>query len=203
MKHGLVILVLLVLAAAGCGERTALYPVPDDPGAAVPTDGAAPSVVPSDGAAPPRRTDGPAPTPDAAPTITIIPRACQTMGITSTRTFETNFIVRRCGLPMCHGPSSVFPPRMLDMPNFIRAQLVGRKATLACKNDFYIDRGDPARSFVLAKVSATGTQVTCPSGGQGGLRMPNKAGMPTVVGDRLTQPELDCFTWWVFQVARE
>jgi hypothetical protein len=102
---------------------------------------------------------------------------------------------------MCHGPSSVFPPRDLDKPAKIRFALVGVKGALNCKNDFYIDRMNPARSYFLATVDTYADNVTCPSGGMGGTRMPNRTGMPTIVGPRLSDAEIACLRWWVYSIA--
>jgi hypothetical protein len=192
---------LVGLLLTGCGDRT---PLGIDPG------------PPPDGG---RLLDArPARTPDSGPPPVVVPEPpepphwpCEQLGITTggingLREFEAKFIVPRCGQAKCHGPMGIFPPRNLHMPGLIRPTLVGQKAQLSCKTDFYIDRTDFTKSFVLAKVSATGVTVSCPTPGgkpdAGGLRMPNKTGMPTVVGDRLTDTEIECFTWWVEQVSR-
>jgi len=88
------------------------------------------------------------------------------------------------------------------MPGMIRTNLVGKKGTLACKTDFYVNKTDPSKSFVLAKIEATETTLPCPSdpngkADAGGTRMPNKDDMPTIVGTKLTDGELKCFSWWV------
>jgi hypothetical protein len=136
-----------------------------------------------------------------------MPAECGDLGVAKLDDFDTKFIVPRCGQVMCHGPSSVFPPRNLDMPGMIRTNTVGKKATLACKTDFYINKTKPADSFMLHKITAEGTTMPCPSdpGGKadaGGTRMPNKDKMPTIPGDRLTDGEIKCFTWWVESVAK-
>jgi hypothetical protein len=131
------------------------------------------------------------------------PAACRAMGIATVADFDSKFLVPRCGTALCHGPMSVFPPRDLHRLDAIRPVLVDRKGLLFCKNDFYINRARPLDSYLLATVTTTTEMVTCPSGGQGGGRMPNKDGMPTIVGPRLSEEEIACFTWWVIQVAAQ
>jgi hypothetical protein len=135
---------------------------------------------------------------------------CAALGITSTGTqaltdFETKFISMRCGQAMCHGPNSVFPPRDLDKPDKIRPTINGVKAGLNCRSDFYINKTDYTKSFILAKITSDNpTMVTCPSGGMGGTRMPNKTDpmpMPTIPGDKLMAGEIACFTWYIQAVA--
>jgi hypothetical protein len=126
--------------------------------------------------------------------------ACARLGVQTATEFETRFIVPRCGTSGCH--QSVFPPKNLNMPSMIRSSLVGRPGQIFCKTDSYINVADPARSYVLATITATTERVTCPSGGEGGTRMPNKELMPTVAGERLTEDEIACFTWWVMTVSR-
>jgi hypothetical protein len=128
---------------------------------------------------------------------------CRPLDFANVGEVESNFIVPRCGMTLCHGLNSVFPPRNLDKAYLIRDTLVGRTASLSCKHDFYVNRTDPAKSFLLAKVEATSTKVTCPSGGDGGTRMPNADRMPTVPGQRLRDDELECLRWWVFQIASQ
>jgi hypothetical protein len=175
---------------AGGGDTTAA-PAPD-----------ATVVAPADTGAPP---DLPAFTaPDAAPdTAAPLPHpafaACHSLGIQSLEDVETKFIAPRCGAgSACH--QAVFPPRNLHMPAMIRTALVGRKSATLCKNDFYIDPSFPERSHFLATVTPLGPKVTCPSGGEGGTRMPNS--MPAVAGPRLKDAEIACLTWYVWQVAR-
>jgi len=103
---------------------------------------------------------------------------------------------------MCHGSMSVFPPRNLDKPSLIRTTLLNQPAELSCKGDYYLDASDPLSSYLLATVTSVGREVTCPSGGRGGSRMPNREGMPTIEGARLQDDELACLTWWVVEVAR-
>ena len=150
-----------------------------------------------------------APSPDAGSPSDSSPfemqglKACQSLGILGMSEVETKFIGPRCGTATCHNTMSPFPPRQLDVPSMLRERLVDKKSLLFCKNDLYINRADPWKSVVLATVWTVEDRVTCPSGGLGGSRMPNKDGMPTILAPRLSQAELDCFTWWVFQVAKE
>ena len=138
------------------------------------------------------------------------PASCGDLGVSSTGMaalgeFETKFIATKCGTVMCHGPSSVFPPRDLDKPAKIRPNLAGVKAQLNCKTDFYIAKGSGdqfMKSYILAKITSDDPKnVDCPSGGMGGTRMPNKDMMPTIPGDKLPDPTIECFTWYVKAVS--
>jgi hypothetical protein len=200
---------LLLLLATGCADQLPLVGAPCPCAAGTACDYtinqcvAAPSgsndagfpVGDLDGALP-TDSDGGAANPNSL-------QGCKELGIATVEEFETKFIAPRCGMSKCHGPMSVFPPRNLHIPSMIRPALVGKKSSLNCKEDYYVDRLFPGRSFVLAKIWAGADTVTCPSGGRpdsGGTRMPNKTDMPTIVGDRLTLSELQCFTWWVWEV---
>jgi hypothetical protein len=133
-----------------------------------------------------------------------MPMECGDLGVAKLADFETKFIVPKCGQAKCHGPMSVFPPRNLDMPGMIRTNLVGKNASLNCKTDFYIKTGKGTEwqdSYILHKVAAEGDTLPCPTAGgkadAGGTRMPNKDDMPTIVGTKLNDGELKCFSWWV------
>jgi hypothetical protein len=141
---------------------------------------------------------GPTPEPDGGAPIEMSP--CEAIGLNGAA--DVKYIPLRCGQATCHGPSSVFPPRNLDMPTAIRANLLDKPSLLNCKNDLYVNRVDPAKSYFLATVESVADTVTCPSGGQGGTRMPNKDFMPTIPGMRLPQAEIECLRWWVFQIAK-
>jgi hypothetical protein len=139
------------------------------------------------------------------------PASCEMFGVMSEGTaalteFETSFIATKCGTVMCHGPSSVFPPRDLDKVAKIRPNLAGVKAQLNCKTDYYIAKGSGEqfmKSYILAKITSDDPKnVDCPSGGMGGTRMPNKDMMPTIPGDKLPDPAIECFTWYVKAVAQ-
>jgi hypothetical protein len=128
-----------------------------------------------------------------------VPEACKGMGVNSTGDFETKFIVPKCGKDsMCH--QAVFPPRNLHMQSMIKSAMVNKNAATLCKTDKYIDPDNIEKSFVLAKITAEGDKVECPSGGEGGTRMPNS--MAAVAGPRLSDEEIECFTWWVKQVIK-
>jgi hypothetical protein len=121
--------------------------------------------------------------------------------------FETKFIAPKCGQAMCHGPKAVFQPKMLDMVDQIRPALVGVKAALLCKNDYYINKTDPSKSFVLAKITSTTDNLPCPSAPMGkadagGTRMPNKDGSPGTVGDMMAADDIECFTWYINNVIK-
>jgi len=132
------------------------------------------------------------------------PSACGS-GIKTLTDFETKFIVPKCGTSACH--AAVFPPKNLNMASMIRKQLVGVKAQTLCidkegggaKADFYINKDDVDKSYILAKITSMEDMVTCPNGEKGGTRMPNS--MPTIAGPRLSDDEITCFTWWVKAVA--
>jgi hypothetical protein len=136
---------------------------------------------------------------------------CSGVGVTSTgmaalSEFETKFIAPRCGVSMCHGPGAVFPPKNLDKPAMVRANIAaGQKGSVFCKTDAFINKADFTKSYILAKISSDDPKaVMCPSGGEGGTRMPNKTDpspMPTVPGDKLMDGEIACFTWYLEAVA--
>jgi hypothetical protein len=110
---------------------------------------------------------------------------------------ETKFIAPRCGIGnmTCH--AVVFEPKGLDKPDMVQMLLVNQPSRTLCKSDKYIAKGDPMKSFVMAKITATGDKVTCPSGGDGGAKMPFMGGMP------LTKDELDCFVWYINTMAMQ
>lgn len=125
------------------------------------------------------------------------PEACKNIMVNSLDEFETKFIIPKCGMSACH--QAVFPPRNLHMKAMIRTAMVDKAGVTLCKNDKYINKADVSKSYVLAKITATEEKVTCPSGGDGGVRMPNIAvGM---VGPRLNDDEIACFTWYVETLA--
>jgi hypothetical protein len=224
-------LFLVLLALAGCEDHLPLVGAPCPCAAGTVCDPGTSRCVLAGAGAPDGAADSPdgvADSPDAAADAAIEPPdapalrpdviepvsapvdglqypgqgACKSLSIATVNEFETKFIVPRCGTARCHGPMSVFPPRNLDIPSMIRPNLVGKKSALNCKNDFYVDTTNPWKSVMLSTVWPVTDTVICPSGGQGGTRMPNKPDMPTIVGERLTQAELECFTWWVFEIAR-
>jgi hypothetical protein len=147
----------------------------------------------------------PPPPPDASldlPALPGAPASCRDQGIWSFEEFPTRFLGPRCGTAMCHGPSTVFPPKNLDQPSRLYESLINRPGQISCRNDLFINTADPLRSYLLATITPIGPDVICPSGGRGGLRMPNADRMPTIPGQRLTEGEITCFTWWVVEMAR-
>jgi hypothetical protein len=126
------------------------------------------------------------------------PAGCAGLEVETVDDFESKFIARRCGAAGCH--QATLPPKNLDVASMIRASLVGQKSTLVCAGDRYIDQDDPTKSLVLAKIAPLdGAAVACPTPGPtGGKRMPLGKGAM-----RLTDEEIDCFTWYVKQVAKE
>jgi len=144
------------------------------------------------------------------PMIKAPPSACGALGVTSTgmkavTDFETKFIVPKCGQAKCHGPGAIFEPKKMDVPEMIRPLLVGKKAITLCKSDYYINKDNFMESFMLQKVLAMGETLNCPTPGvkpdSGGTRMPNKDMLPGTQGERLSDGELECFTWWVEAAA--
>jgi hypothetical protein len=148
----------------------------------------------------------------APPKIKDPPASCGPLGVTETTgsikaldQFESNYFVTKCGTAKCHGPGGIFPPKNMHMPAMIRPSLVGKKALAFCKEDFYIDKIDVTKSYLLHKIEATGDTLQCPTPGEkpdsGGTRMPNKEGLPGTQGDRLPDEEIECFSWWVEAAA--
>jgi hypothetical protein len=117
------------------------------------------------------------------------------LNIASVADVETKFIAPRCGMGTgaCH--ASVFPPKGLDKADMVQMLLVDRKGTTYCMNDTYITKGNASKSFVLAKIMAT-DKVVCPSGGDGGAKMPFTGAMP------LSNDERDCFVWYINERAK-
>jgi hypothetical protein len=173
--------------------------------------GTPPITAVSDAGYPPSQPDGaggedaaePTP-PDEIPTQADA-KACSVLGVASARDFERKFIAPRCGSGACH--QAIFPPRHLDQPERIREQVVGVRSLVLCKDDFYIDREDPGRSFFLNKCAGTTNVIRCATDGaqdSGGSRMPNAEGAPAgTAGPLLNQYELACLKWWVFTVAKK
>lgn len=136
-----------------------------------------------------------------------IPAACGTLMIANVNDVETKLIASRCGTgPMgatCH--SNTFPPTGLHMPAMIRTKLVDKKSTL-CKDDFLINKANPAKSFVLAKVKGTGStmfkEVDCPTNPSPmtqSAKMPYRG--PPMPAEPFSPAEIECFEWYVNAVA--
>jgi hypothetical protein len=121
---------------------------------------------------------------------------CASLQVTTLAEFETKFIAPKCGMGngTCH--QTLFPPKGLDKADMVSMLLVGQRGTMYCMNDTYIKKGEWMKSYVWAKISTTGMNVDCPSGGMGGLRMP--FGM-----DALTAEQLDCFKWYITSRASQ
>jgi hypothetical protein len=130
------------------------------------------------------------------------PAECASLNVKSTSDFATKFVGPKCGTAMCH--ASVFPPRNLNGGlDKIKAALVGKNSATLCKTDFYVNKDDWMKSFVVAKITATGDNLPCPSGGDaksGGTRMPNS--MPTIPGPPLSADEIACFNWFVQEISK-
>src|SRR4051812_38706834 len=92
------------------------------------------------------------------------PGACGRLNISRVADVETKFVAPRCGMGngTCH--ASVFPPRGLDKPDMVQMLFVNGKGTTFCTKDPYIVKGDAMKGFLMAKIMATGNDVTCPSG---------------------------------------
>ena len=121
------------------------------------------------------------------------PAACSSLQVRTLDEMETKFIMVRCGMgpgapAVCH---TTFPPTDLSKAG-IRFKLLNRRSALC--PDFYLNRAEPRKSFILAKISSPTPMVTCPSGGMpglGGMKMPGPPAPP------LNADELACFTWYV------
>jgi hypothetical protein len=115
---------------------------------------------------------------------------CGSLQVTTLADFETKFIAPKCGMGngTCH--QTLFPPKGLDKADMVSMLLVGQRGTMYCMTDSYINKGEWMKSYVWAKISASGMNVNCPSGGMGGVRMP-------FAMDPLTADQLDCFKWYI------
>jgi hypothetical protein len=142
-----------------------------------------------------------------------VPAACGDLGVTgegdaALKSFETKYIVTKCGTAKCHGNPTVFMPKGMDMPDMIRKTLVNVKSATLCKDDYYVNKTNPAKSFMLMKITADGDTLDCPTTAPGakpdlgGTRMPNKEGMPGSYGEKLPAGDIECFTWWIENVGK-
>jgi hypothetical protein len=80
---------------------------------------------------------------------------------------ETKFILPKCGTTaICHATGSAFPPDMAKPEMWKRFVGISNMAATACKAP-YIDKADPAKSFIVVKVKGTmiNAPVACPVGG--------------------------------------
>lgn len=113
----------------------------------------------------------------------------------TTAEVEEKVIMRRCGGEgtACHagGP---FKPRF-EGPGKIAMAVLDHKSQLFCTDDKYVNTAHPDQSLILAKANPGNQKTVCPTPGQaGGERMPYQQ-------DPLEQAELDCLTWWTYQIA--
>jgi hypothetical protein len=152
-----------------------------------------------DGVSPPDAAPpGPAPADPGVPPV-------QCSMWTTAVQVEENLVLPKCGKlgdSTCHG-NGPFPPKMAAV-GLIVPNLLDKKPLLSCQGDKLINRADPGKSFILAKVGTNDfpSKAVCPSTGraEGGDRMPySTAAMPL---PRLSQEEIDCLTWWVYEVAK-
>jgi hypothetical protein len=130
-----------------------------------------------------------------SPPASAAPEACGRLNIATLADVETKFIAPRCGMGTgsCH--ASLFAPKGLDKPDMVSMLLVDRKGSVYCMQDAYIAKGNPSKSYVLAKIMAT-DKVTCPSGGDGGAKMPFTGALA------LSNDERDCFVWYINERAK-
>jgi hypothetical protein len=83
----------------------------------------------------------------------------------------------------------------MKTPGMIASNLINGSPNFSCKTDKFVDKGgDPAKSYLLAKVKSASPM--CPSGGSAGAQMP-PAPMPL-----LDRAKLDCLTWYVTQITK-
>jgi hypothetical protein len=182
-------------------------PSPIDMGGPKPPGPDAPVVMPSQDAA------------DAAPVMAENPVPANAAQMrcaqyTTVQQFEQRFFSdpkRGCTAARCHAPPDEFGPRF-DQAG-IAAQLVD-KLSSACSesNQKLIDLKEPRRSAFLWRLWSTTPKVPCPVPSmdeeiQGGRRMPLKPGTQCEGTDfntpaaRLPQADLECATWYVYQLA--
>jgi hypothetical protein len=191
----------LLLLTTACGARLPLVGAPCPCAAGTVCDVESDTcVLATDGSV----VDGPSLAPDAsAPDVaSTTDDPCHAVGLNGIDEVERLFIAPRCGTALCHSAASVFPPKNLDKPESIRSALLGQMGRLSCKTDFYVDPTNPAKSYLLATIEPVTNQVTCPSGQRGGTRMPNAFGMPGAEGPPLSETEIACLRWWVFEIAK-
>jgi hypothetical protein len=110
---------------------------------------------------------------------------------------EEKIVVAKCGMPGnmgCH--AAVFPPKFMTSAEAITAMLE-KAPTLYCRMDKMINKADPSKSFIVAKVRGTATMVSCPTGGGNG-----GAKMPFMPQPALSAAEQDCLEWWAYEVSK-
>jgi hypothetical protein len=105
----------------------------------------------------------------------------------------SKLVMPKCSDPMgCH--AMTFQPFFKNPSEAVTAMLDKIPATY-CKMDKLINKADPSNSVIVTKVRATAPMATCPSGGNGGLKMPFS--MPA-----LNAAEMDCLEWWAHEVSK-
>jgi hypothetical protein len=135
---------------------------------------------------------------------TAAPAGCTNLSIKTTADAIDKLVVPTCGKgptgQICH--AGTFPPR-LDVASMVKTQLIDKKGVTTCMSDLYINSKDPAKSYMLAKINASGgdplTNAKCPSGGGGGGQMPYKGYSPPAPD--LTADQKACLTWFVTELA--
>jgi hypothetical protein len=106
----------------------------------------------------------------------------------------TNLVMKKCSDPTgCH--AMTFQPFFKNPTEAVTAML-DKIPNMYCKSDKLINKMDPSKSFIVAKVRATAMNVTCPSGGPGGLKM------PFTPQPALNPAEMDCLEWWAHEVSK-
>jgi hypothetical protein len=109
---------------------------------------------------------------------------------------ELNIILPKCGRVgdgSCHASGNVVPH--LFEVGAMAAEVLDRPGALHCHNDKVVSRATPEDSYLLAKVRATQSNVTCADGSNGGSRMPYQD------APQLTADEIDCLRWWVHRIV--
>lgn len=114
---------------------------------------------------------------------------------------EEKIVLPKCGKDSnCHSGITWKPN--IKTVGMIVPNLLDKPAVLACQGEKFINKADPARSTMLAKIHAQDNNQKCPDGKTGlNLKMPPNA-PPTYVEPPLSQAEIDCISWWIFEVAK-
>lgn len=119
-------------------------------------------------------------------------------GCGSVADVEARILVPRCGAPgdgSCHATGAA-PPRIGEVGRIVE-NLLDVRGTLHCHRDAYVSRGNPAASYLLAKLRApAGGTATCSDGSNGGPAMPYQDMRP------LSRAEAACLEWWVQEISR-
>jgi hypothetical protein len=96
---------------------------------------------------------------------------------------ETKIIAVKCGETACHVPMGVFKPDLKTAGSWARLldKVVEYSAT-KCKDDVYIKKSDPLKSYFLSSVKDA--MPKCSDGRMGGVRMP--FGKPPLSAEEIT-----------------